>query len=129
MFDILTYTNTIQVAKNQVPAENAHFAQNSKELDFHGKIKTKKLGMEELIPVQEIQVDPCGNGQEQKKILRQKSHHTACILFEIPKRQAISTDDGLKSKKINQNKRKKYPMNRKRAEPRTATGMNGTLPH
>ena len=84
MFDILTYTNTIQDAKYQVPAENAHFAQNSKELDFHGKIKTKKLGMEELIPVQEIQVDPCGNGKqkkEQKKTLRRQSHHTACMLF------------------------------------------------
>ena len=74
MFDILTYTNTIQDAKYQVPAENAHFAQNSKELDFHWKIKTKKLGMEELIPVQEIQVDPCGNGWE-KRTLRQTVMH------------------------------------------------------
>ena len=95
MFDILTYTNTIQTAKNQVPARDAHFAQNSKELEFHGKIKTKKLGMEKLIPVQEIQVDPCGNGLG-KKTLRQQSHQTACVLFEIPKTHCCSTRLNLK---------------------------------
>ena len=71
-------------AKNQEPTENAHFVQDSEDLNSQIGSKTKKSSMEKLIPVQEIQVDPCGNGEqkkEQKKTLRQQSHHTACILF------------------------------------------------
>ena len=84
-------TNTVQNAKNQRPAENAHIAQNSEELK--GK-QTKKLSMEELIPVEEIQVDPCGNGLKQKEMeknLRQQSHHTACIY--ISRVSNIESDD------------------------------------
>ena len=62
--DGLTDTDTIQDTKNQQPAENVHFAQNSEELNLLIGKKTKKLGMEELIPVEEIQEDLCGNGWE-----------------------------------------------------------------
>ena len=60
-------------AKNQEPTENAHFAQDSEDLNSQIGSKTKKsCSMEKLIPVQEIQVDPCGNGQG-KLTLRHKS--------------------------------------------------------
>ena len=65
-------------AKNQEPTENAHFAQNSDELNLQKGSKTKKSSMGKLIPVQEIQVDPCGNGWE-KTILRQTVPHLNCL--------------------------------------------------
>ena len=60
--------------KNQEPTQNAHFAQVSDELNLKIELKTKKSGMAKLIPVQEIQVDPCGNGWE-KRTLRQTVMH------------------------------------------------------
>ena len=56
--------------KNQEPTQNAHIAQDSDELNLIKGSKTKKSSMAKLIPVQEIQVDPCGNGWE-KLTLRQ----------------------------------------------------------
>ena len=50
--------------KNQEPTQNAHIAQVSDELNLQIESKTKKSGIEKLIFVQEIQVDPCGNGWE-----------------------------------------------------------------
>ena len=61
-------------AKNQEPTENAHFAQDSDELNLQIGLETKKSSMGKLIPVQEIQVDPCGNGWE-KLTLRQTVPH------------------------------------------------------
>ena len=57
-----TYITTEANAKNQEPTQNAHFAQDSDELNLKKGSKTKKSGMAKLILVQEIQVDPCGNG-------------------------------------------------------------------
>ena len=57
-----TYITTEANAKNQEPTQNAHFALDSDELNLLKGSKTKKSGMAKLIPVQEIQVDPCGNG-------------------------------------------------------------------
>ena len=57
-----TYITTVADAKNQEPTQNAHFAQDSDELNLLIGSKIKKSGMEKLIPVQEIQVDPYGNG-------------------------------------------------------------------
>ena len=48
--------------KNQEPTQNAHFAQNFAVLNLKKGSEIKKSGMEKLIPVQEIQVDPYGNG-------------------------------------------------------------------
>ena len=67
-------------AKNQEPTENAHFAQDSEDLNSQIGSKTKKSSMEKLIPVQEIQVDPCGNGWE-KPILRQTVAHLHLLEF------------------------------------------------
>ena len=67
-----TYITTEENAKNQEPTQNAHFAQDSDELNLIKGSKTKKSGMAKLIPVQEIQVDPCGNGWG-KLTLRQQS--------------------------------------------------------
>ena len=60
--------------KNQEPTQNAHFALDSDELNLLKGSKTKKSGMAKLIPVQEIQVDPCGNGWG-KLTLRQTVTH------------------------------------------------------
>ena len=38
-------------AKNQEPTENAHFAQDSDELNWQIGLKTKKSDMGKLIPV------------------------------------------------------------------------------
>ena len=84
--DGLTDTDTIQDTKNQEPAENVHFAQSSEELNLLIGKETKKFSMEKLIPVEEIQVDPCGNGWDMKATKRQQSQQSACILFQIPKR-------------------------------------------
>ena len=59
--------------KSQEPTQNAHIAQVSDELNLQIELKTKKSGIEKLISVQEIQVDPCGSGWE-KLIQRQQSH-------------------------------------------------------
>ena len=67
-------------AKNQEPTENVHFAQDSEDLNLQIGSKTKKSSMEKLIPVQEIQVDPCGNGWE-KSILRQTVAHLHFLEF------------------------------------------------
>ena len=68
-----TYTTTEADAKNQEPTQSVHFAHISDKLNLQIGSKTKKSGMAKLIPVQEIQVDPCGNGWEQL-IPRQQSH-------------------------------------------------------
>ena len=60
--------------KNQEPTQNAHFAQVSDKLNLQIRLKTKKSGIRKLIFVQEIQVDPCGNGRE-KPTLRQTVAH------------------------------------------------------
>ena len=69
-----TYTTTEANAKNQEQTQSVHFAQDSDELNLLKGSKTKKSGMAKLIPVQEIQVDPCGNGWE-KRTLRQTVMH------------------------------------------------------
>ena len=69
-------------AKNQEPTENAHFAQDSDELNLQIGSKTKKSSMEKLIPVQEIQADPCGNGWG-KLTLRQTVTHLHNLHFLI----------------------------------------------
>ena len=75
-----TYITTEANAKNQEPTQNAHFALDSDELNLLIGSKTKKSGMAKLIPVQEIQVDPCGNGWEKSK-LRQRVPHLHCLEF------------------------------------------------
>ena len=77
-----TYITTKANAKNQEQTENAHFAQDSDELNWQIGLKTKKLSMAKLIPVQEIQVDPCGNGWE-KIALRQTIPHLHFLEFLI----------------------------------------------
>ena len=57
-----TYTTTEANGKNQEPTQSVHFAQDSDELNSQIGSKTKKSSMAKLIPVQEIQVDPYGNG-------------------------------------------------------------------
>ena len=69
-----TYITTEENAKNQEQTKNAPFAQDSNELNLKIGSEIKKSGMERLIPVQEIQVDPCGNGWE-KTALRQTVAH------------------------------------------------------
>ena len=69
-----TYITTEANAKNQEQTQSVHFAQDSDELNLLKGSKTKKSGMAKLIPVQEIQVDPCGNGWE-KRTLRQTVMH------------------------------------------------------
>jgi hypothetical protein len=69
-----TYITTEENAKNQEPTQNAHIAQNFAVLNMKKGSEMKKSGMEKLIPVQEIQVDPCGNGWG-KKALRQTVAH------------------------------------------------------
>ena len=69
-----TFITTNAKAKNQEPTQNAHIAQDSDELNLIKGSKTKKSSMAKLIPVQEIQVDPCGNGWG-KKALRQTVAH------------------------------------------------------
>ena len=68
-------------AKNQKPTKIAHFAQDFDELNLKKGSKTKKSGTAKLIPVQEIQVDPCGNGWEkqEKIVLRQTVAHLHCL--------------------------------------------------
>ena len=66
--------------KNQEPTQNAHFAQVSDELNLQIELKTKKSGIGKLIFVQEIQVDPCGNGWE-KSTLRQTVPNLHCLEF------------------------------------------------
>ena len=69
---------TIEADKeNQEPTQNAHFAQVSDKLNSQ---KTKKSGIGKLIFVQEIQVDPCGNGWE-KPTLRQTVAHLHFFIF------------------------------------------------
>ena len=65
-----TYITTEENAKNQKQTKIVHFAQNFVVLKMKKGSEMKKSGMEKLIPVQEIQVDPCGNGWG-KLILRQ----------------------------------------------------------
>ena len=67
-----TYITTEANAKNQEPTLNAHIAQDSDELNLKKGSKTKKSGMAKPIPVQEILVDPYGNGWG-KLTLRQQS--------------------------------------------------------
>ena len=69
-----TYITTKENAKNQELTKSAHFAQDSDELNLQIGLETKKSSMGKLIPVQEIQVDPCGNGWE-KLTLRQTVPH------------------------------------------------------
>ena len=69
-----TYITTEENEKNQKQTKIAHFAQNFAKLNQKKGSEMKKSGMEKLIPVQEIQVDPCGNGWE-KKVLRQTVAH------------------------------------------------------
>ena len=71
-----TYTTTEANAKNQEPTQNAHFAQDSDELNLKKGSKTKKSGMAKLIPVQEIQVDPCGNGWGELTLRQQSCIYT-----------------------------------------------------
>ena len=75
-----TYITTEENAKNQKPTQNAHFAQNFAVLNLKKGSEIKKSGMEKLIPVQEIQVDPCGNGWE-KSTLRQTVPHLHYLEF------------------------------------------------
>ena len=69
-----TYITTEENAKNQEQTKTARFAQNFVVLNLKKGSEMKKSGMEKLIPVQEIQVDPCGNGWG-KKALRQTVAH------------------------------------------------------
>ena len=68
--------------KNQEPTQNAHIAQVSDELNLQIELKTKKSGIGKLIFVQEIQVDPCGNGWE-KPTLRQTVPHLHSYIFSF----------------------------------------------
>ena len=77
-----TYITTEANAKNQEQTKNAPFAQDSDELNLIIGSKTKKLSMAKLIPVQEIQVDPYGNGWE-KSTLRQTIPHLHFLEFLI----------------------------------------------
>ena len=70
--------------KNQEPTQNAHFAQVSDELNLQIGLKTKKSVIGKLIYVQEIQVDPYGNGWE-KPTLRQTVPHLHFFIFSVLK--------------------------------------------
>ena len=79
-----TYITTKENAKNQELTKSAHFAQVSDELNLQIGLETKKSSMGKLIPVQEIQVDPCGNGWG-KLTLRQTVLHLHFFKSKIQK--------------------------------------------
>ena len=78
-----TYITTEENAKNQEQTKTAHFAQNFAVLNLKKGSEMKKSGMEKLIPVQEIQVDPCGNGWGKKALRHSCTFTFSRILIQI----------------------------------------------